>query len=178
MSKINRFYLSSFFGIITMGDRMNHSYDEEFFCDLDKTTDLLKAFKPRVSVEEPSFILEDNTVNLSQPDINEKKNFVSIENEVEEVRIENTIENSDLIESESIVETNVLPKSDIGAIMEKIDLEIKKRQQNQEELLVETNDTKSKNEVRRHLIFNKIELAFCLVSIIFIIGCIAYLVRA
>jgi len=48
-----------FFDIIyIVGGRMSKKYDDDFFSDLDKTTDLLKAFKPHVE-SEPNNKIDD-----------------------------------------------------------------------------------------------------------------------
>ncbi len=152
---------------------MNNKYDEEFFNDLDKTTDLLKAFKPHVTIDD-DFINWD--INIKED--KKAKEEVSLETFVipkEEEPVDEVL--IDKIETMEIEESKPLPKSDIGDIIHNIGMGLQKKEQEQEQKKIKQ-DITPKKVVKRKLIFNKFELSFCILSLIFIFSCIVYLIRS
>lgn len=114
--------------------------DDMFFEDLERTTDLLKAFKPRIS--EDITIIENNSFNKSKKEeqVNKQKEY---------------------------------PKTDIGAIIKKLDIKEKKEQQ---EALKTKEKVEKKQVKKRKNKWTFSQIAFCSFSIIFIIVCIIYII--
>lgn len=172
---------------------MNKKYDDDFFDELDKTTDLLKAFKPHIDT--------DKTVDLDAiySELNknrEKNNLVTKEEKVKHsVKVHNNAMHRDsrysqksideqarykentLIETASrqpnqTLKTNQKKKQSKTNINEIIDKMHSSVEESKKKRL-----TKPKNdkeiEKKKKSKFNGFEIAFCAFSVLFIIGCIA-----
>lgn len=179
---------------------MNKKYDDDFFDELDKTTDLLKAFKPHIDT--------DKTVDLealySEINKNKKKNV----SQKKSINNENKKNYSTSTQSDSILEkTNYTKVSDDDIKLQKkskvfslknqsskknTEVKAKKKQSktNINEIIdkmhtsVEEDKKKRANKKsdikkvetkkkKNKIKFNGFELAFCAFSFLFIIGCIA-----
>lgn len=138
--------------------------DDEFFDDLDKTTDLLKAFKPRVEKEESN----DEDLRFLYEDTKKVKEVIA----KKEVKHEPKKETKQEVKK---VEPVVAKKQDdnkteISNIIDKMNttvLENKKQVKKKEikEVKEEVKKTKKKKD-------GFLEIIFCTFSALFIIGCI------
>ncbi len=166
---------------------MNKKYDD-FFEDLDKTTDLLKTFKPRVSNDKS---LED--IELLYKELNKNKNKKDNKIAADLEKKQKLEEVKKIIKEEQIARgSSIQPKkgkptktTDISEIMNKIDSSIKQKKVKQtNKNLVKTNSelkkerTNSKKEKNKQAKKNPksgiFEIIFCSFSLLFILGCMVF----
>lgn len=178
---------------------MIKKYDDDFFDDLDKTTDLLKAFKPHIESESGLNSIDDIYSELKIDSKVEQKK----DNKNNSINFKNTIFNREK-KIEPIVEKKVLAKKndekkeyDLNAIFEKkyksieekenkVLKENKKTNVNQiiedirkksdiekkKESKIDKPNKDKKKKTKIKTKFSKFEIIFCSFSFLFIIGCL------
>ena len=169
---------------------MNKQYDDEFFDELDKTTDLLKAFKSHVGEEQ----------NTSYNNLDDLYNEISLEQEYDEEEIvQSVVEEPEMVPSQVNIEEKKVEKiqqiaqqakdskkeqqekTDINEIIDKINDTVQetKTQKKEKQKVQKTQKVqkvkKDKKEKRKEekAKFSILEIAFCSFSFLFIVGCIA-----
>lgn len=179
---------------------MNKKYDDDFFDELDKTTDLLKAFKPHIdtdktvdlealyseinknkkkNVSQKKSINNENKKNYStntQSDsILEKTNYTKAS--ADDIKLQKKAKVSSLKNQSSKKSTEVKAKkkqskTNINEIIDKMHTSVEedKKKRANKKSNIKKTETKKK---KNKIKFNGFELAFCAFSFLFIIGCIA-----
>lgn len=179
---------------------MNKKYDDDFFDELDKTTDLLKAFKPHIdtdktvdlealyseinknkkkNVSQKKSINNENKKNYStntQSDsILEKTNYTKAS--ADDIKLQKRAKVSSLKNQSSKKSTEVKAKkkqskTNINEIIDKMHTSVEedKKKRANKKSNIKKTETKKK---KNKIKFNGFELAFCAFSFLFIIGCIA-----
>lgn len=179
---------------------MNKKYDDDFFDELDKTTDLLKAFKPHIdtdktvdlealyseinknkkkNVSQKKSINNENKKNYStntQSDsILEKTNYTKASDD--DIKLQKKSKVSSLKNQSSKKSTEVKAKkkqskTNINEIIDKMHTSVEedKKKRANKKSNIKKTETKKK---KNKIKFNGFELAFCAFSFLFIIGCIA-----
>ncbi len=129
---------------------MNKSYDDNaFFSELDKTTDLLKVFRPRIGEEAP--IDMDILPSDSKDDLN-------LSHEVS------------LLNKEPVTSNEPMNKVDVVTTKLSVDPTEPKELPKQEKI-----KKNIKNEKNKYM-FSKLEWFFCLLSLVFIVWSLIYLI--
>lgn len=169
---------------------MNKRYDDNFLDELDKTTDLLKAYKSHMETDEVSSDIMDisdldnlytelEQDNFNQETVeNEDLSFTNFEFEninTDEVEMPELVNNTQQVTSEEKKE-----KEDISKIVDSIknkdinkkEISTNKVKNNQKKKQVSKVSGKKKKK-KDNTKFNPFELAFCAFSFLFIVGCVA-----
>ncbi len=176
---------------------MNKKYDNDFFDDLDKTTDLLKAFKPLMANEQKNDIdslfnefnkpvsqVQNNMQSTGQA-INEQDEFERYQQQqIENIKIEQSksFEQAEDL-SELLYEQQMeqiekeQQKADLTQIIEKMNetmLEQKEEQKRkeQEKIAKKIQKENIKKSKKKDTVFSFFEKAFCTFSVLFIIVCV------
>ena len=179
---------------------MNKKYDDDFFDELDKTTDLLKAFKSHIDTDKTvdlealySEINKSNKKNVptkKQITREDKKNFSSktksdyvtekTNSSKESSRDKNKFHSSTIVSpvknqsATKMTETKSKKKqnkTNINEIINKMNNSVEKSKKKR---VSEKSDIKkAATKKKTKMKFNGFELAFCAFSFLFIIGCIA-----
>ncbi len=175
---------------------MNKKYDDDFFDELDKTTDLLKAFKPHIDT--------DKTVDLdalySELNKNRKKNNpvkvapANDEKVNRSVRVQSNsmpesskhskslTDNNDRYPKDTVIratsqqskkraetkQRKKQSKTNIDEIIEKMHTSV---EESKKKRVKEKSNHKRVEEKKKNNKFNGFELTFCAFSFLFIIGC-------
>ena len=166
--------------------------NEEFFKDLDKTTDLLRSFKPRgyedSKTESLDSLYKDYKKLTEEEEIKTrmtKRNFNELSKEEKKEILRNlTPEQKEKLRKrrqEKLASQN--KKTDIKEIVKKIDTNLKKEKEAQvikeqkkkeEKKVIRENKTTTKKTGRRKLKDGVLQLMFISCSILFILGCCIY----
>lgn len=179
---------------------MNKKYDDDFFDELDKTTDLLKAFKPHIdtdktvdlealyseinknkkkNVSQKKSINNENkknySTNIQSDSILEKTNYTKASDD--DIKLQKKSKVSSLKNQSSKKSTEVKAKkkqskTNINEIIDKMHTSVEedKKKRATKKSNIKKTETKKK---KNKIKFNGFELAFCAFSFLFIIGCIA-----
>lgn len=179
---------------------MNKKYDDDFFDELDKTTDLLKAFKPHIdtdktvdlealyseinknkkkNVSQKKSINNENkknySTNIQSDSILEKTNYTKASDD--DIKLQKKSKVSSLKNQSSKKSTEVKAKkkqskTNINEIIDKMHTSVEedKKKRANKKSNIKKTETKKK---KNKIKFNGFELAFCAFSFLFIIGCIA-----
>lgn len=174
---------------------MNKRYEDNFLDELDKTTDLLKAYKSHMETDEVSSdIIDLSDLDSLYNEIEQEKNTESIKEEelsfnkieFEHAKIDD-IEMTELSDVQEIEQEDKKEKEDINKILSDIkakndavkEEKIENKKEKQVNKVKKTNKkknvskVKSKDAKKEKVKFNPFELAFCAFSFLFIIGCVA-----
>lgn len=179
---------------------MNKKYDDDFFDELDKTTDLLKAFKPHIdtdktvdlealyseinknkkkNVSQKKSINNENKKNYStstQSDsILEKTNYTKVSDD--DIKLQKkskvfSLKNQSSKKNTEVKAKKKQSKTNINEIIDKMHTSVEedKKKRANKKSNIKKVETKKK---KNKIKFNGFELAFCAFSFLFIIGCIA-----
>lgn len=155
---------------------MSKKNDNEFFDDLDKTTDLLKAFKPHVD-EEKSIGVEDLEFLYKEyktAEKEEKEKNVKKEKKKETVKPVKKVEKTKKVEVKepSKIEDEKLDEvTDLSSIIDKMNETVKENKKTKKKEKVKDKENKETNNVKRRIKPGVIEIIFWAFSTLFIIGC-------
>lgn len=179
---------------------MNKKYDDDFFDELDKTTDLLKAFKPHIDTDKTVDLdalyseINKNKKNIStkkQINVESKKNYstkTQSNSMLEKTKYSKASSSNKDKYQKSVIASSAksqsakkMPevkakkkqtKTNINEIIDKMhtSVEENKKKRASEKSNIRKTNTKKRKGKTK---FNGFELAFCAFSFLFIIGCMA-----